>query len=49
MTGSIRETVTDFLNDLTQEGIVRKAAPRKLLQIYLGRLVEELERDSKHI
>lgn len=43
MTGNIRETVTSLLNDLTQGGIVRKAAPRKLLQIHLGRLIDELE------
>ncbi|WP_079912149.1 Crp/Fnr family transcriptional regulator [Paenibacillus sp. 32352] len=42
MMGSIRETVTQLLNELAMEGIVRKAGPRKPLQIQPERLKSAL-------
>ncbi|WP_394138863.1 Crp/Fnr family transcriptional regulator [Cytobacillus oceanisediminis] len=45
MMGSIRETVTSLLNDLTAEGIVRKARNRKLIKIHVARLKSALEEE----
>ncbi|WP_226530621.1 Crp/Fnr family transcriptional regulator [Metabacillus niabensis] len=46
MMGSIRETVTALLNDLTAEGIVRKVGNRKPIKINFARLKKALEEES---
>ncbi|MGP7817441.1 Crp/Fnr family transcriptional regulator [Niallia sp. 01092] len=43
MMGSIRETVTALLNDLTAEGIVHKVGNRKPIKIHFARLKRALE------
>lgn len=43
MMGSIRETVTDLLNELSGEGIVYKGGPRRPLCIQPERLIKALE------
>jgi CRP/FNR family transcriptional regulator len=45
MIGSIRETVTSLLNDLTEEGIVRKAGNRKPIKIHFALLKRALEEE----
>lgn len=46
MMGSVRETVTALLNELTKEHIVRRAGNRKPLQIHWPRLVHALESEE---
>ncbi|KEK25618.1 Crp/Fnr family transcriptional regulator [Bacillus gaemokensis] len=47
MMGSIRETVTSLLSDLTKEGIIRRMAPRKPMQIHLLKLMMALDNCEK--
>lgn len=44
MMGSIRETVTNVLNALKKEGIVRKTSLHGVLQVNLAMITEELEK-----
>ncbi|MDZ5606585.1 Crp/Fnr family transcriptional regulator [Bacillus pseudomycoides] len=47
MMGSIRETVTGLLSDLTKDGIIRKIGVRKPIHIHLVKLMRALESDEK--